>query len=118
MRCAALLLIPLTSSLAAPALSAAPPKPPSREALEFFEQKVRPILVEKCQSCHGPTRQRGGLRLDSQVGLLKGGDSGAVVVPGQPDRSLLLRAVRHEAEPKARNMPPKEKLSPRQIEAL
>src|SRR6266481_3860912 len=117
MRSAAL-LVPLILSLGSPALSAPPAKPPSREAVELFEKTVRPILVEKCQSCHGPTKQRGGLRLDSQAGLLKGGDSGAVVVPGQPDKSLLLRAVRHEAEPNARNMPPKEKLSPRSIEAL
>src|SRR5437763_825094 len=74
MRSAALLLVPLTLSLGSPALSAPPPKAPSREGIELFEKTVRPILVEKCQSCHGPTKQRGGLRLDSQAGLLKGAD--------------------------------------------
>jgi hypothetical protein len=111
---AALFLVPLTLSLAAPALSAAPPKAPSPAGVEFFEKTIRPIFVEKCQTCHGPAKQRGGLRLDSQAGLLKGGDRGAVVVPGRPEKSLLLRAVRHDGELKM----PKQKLPPRSIEAL
>src|SRR5262245_27829926 len=66
---------------------------PSPEALEFFEKKIRPLLVNHCQECHGVRRQRGGLRLDSRAAMLKGGDNGPVVVPGEPDRSRLIRAV-------------------------
>ena len=83
--------------------------------VEFFERSVRPVLVEHCQSCHGPLKQKGGLRLDSRAALLKGSDSGPVVVSGQPDKSLLLKVVRHEGETK---MPPKGKLAAGPIEAL
>ncbi len=114
MRSAALFAIPLAFALGSRPAQAAPPKAPPREAIEFFEKHVRPVFVEKCQSCHGPAKQRGGLRLDSQATLLKGGDSGAVVVPGQPEKSLLLRAVRHEGELKM----PKEKLATTTIDAL
>ncbi|MHC5540251.1 c-type cytochrome domain-containing protein, partial [Singulisphaera rosea] len=44
--------------------------------VEFFEKQIRPVLVERCQSCHGPEKQKGGLRLDSRAALLAGGDSG------------------------------------------
>jgi cytochrome c553 len=79
---------------------------PAAEAVEFFEKQVRPVLVEKCVSCHGPKVQRGGLRVDGRAALLKGGDSGPSLVPGDPDGSLLLKAVRHQGDLK---MPPKEK---------
>src|SRR5271154_4369842 len=55
----------------------------------FFEQNVRPLLAEKCYSCHGDKKQKGGLRLDSIEAILKGGESGPAVVPGKPDDSLL-----------------------------
>ena len=61
----------------------------------FFESKVRPLLVEHCHKCHGPTKQWAGLRLDSREATLKGGDSGPAVVPEKPEASLLIRAVRH-----------------------
>ncbi len=48
----------------------------------LFEAKIRPVLVERCYECHGETKQKGGLRLDSKAALLKGGDSGPIVVPG------------------------------------
>jgi hypothetical protein len=89
--------------------------PPDPQALEYFEKRVRPVLVEKCQSCHGPKKQQGGLRLDSRAGLLKGGDNGPVVQPGQPDKSLLIQAVRHEGDLK---MPPKGKLDAEAVAAL
>ncbi len=76
------------------------------EAIEFFEKHVRPVLVEKCVSCHGPKVQRGGLRMDNRAAVLQGGDSGPALVPGEPDKSLLLKAVRHQGDLK---MPPKEK---------
>jgi mono/diheme cytochrome c family protein len=88
------------------ALFAAPLDNP--QAVEFFEKHVRPVLASKCQSCHGPKRQQGGLRLDSRAALLKGSDNGAVVVPGQPDKSLLVKAIRYDGDVQ---MPPKGKLS-------
>jgi len=84
---------------------AAPPTDP--QAIEFFEKHVRPLLVSKCQSCHGPKRQQGGLRLDTRAGLLKGSDNGAVVVLGQPEKSRLIKAIRYEGDVQ---MPPKGKL--------
>jgi hypothetical protein len=100
-------------------LGAAPPAArstaPTPQAVEFFEKHVRPLLVNKCVSCHGPDKHRGGLRLDSAAALRKGGDSGAVVVPGKPDKSLLIKAVRHEGELK---MPKKGKLDARSINVL
>ena len=64
------------------------------EAAEFFETQVRPVLAENCFRCHGPKQQKNGMRLDSQAGMLKGGDTGAVVVPGDPEASRLVRAIR------------------------
>src|SRR5437660_1095787 len=65
--------------------------------VEFFEKKVRPVLVEHCYQCHShqAKKQRGGLYLDSRDGMRKGGDVGPAVVPGKPGDSLLLKAVRH-----------------------
>ncbi|MBN9692703.1 MAG: DUF1553 domain-containing protein [Verrucomicrobia bacterium] len=62
---------------------------------EFFENRIRPILANECYECHGATKQKGGLRLDSREALRRGGDSGVVLVPGDPAASLLLRSVRH-----------------------
>jgi hypothetical protein len=81
----------------------------------FFEARIRPILVEKCQSCHGAEKARSSLRLDSRSAALKGGDLGPAVVPGDPDASLLLAAVRYDDEPK---MPPKAKLPAQAIADL
>ncbi|MFO0878748.1 MAG: PSD1 and planctomycete cytochrome C domain-containing protein [Gemmataceae bacterium] len=77
--------------------------------LAFFEQKIRPVLVEQCYACHSVKVSRGGLRLDHRAALLKGGDLGPAVVPGKPEQSLLLRALRYEDE--TLRMPPKKKLS-------
>ena len=76
---------------------------PSREELEFFESKVRPVLAHHCYECHGAADAKAGLRLDSRAGWQRGGESGPAVIPGDPDASPLLRAVRH-ADPK-RAMP-------------
>jgi mono/diheme cytochrome c family protein len=85
------------------------------QAVEHFEKNVRPVLVEHCHSCHGPTKQRGGLRLDSRANLLKGGDSGQAVNLTAPDQSLFLKAVRQEGDLK---MPPKGKLDAKAVAAL
>jgi uncharacterized protein DUF1553/uncharacterized protein DUF1549/cytochrome c len=100
--------------LCASAAFAAGPKP-TPEAVEFFEAKVRPVLVEQCYSCHGEKKQSAGLRLDSKAALLKGSDGGPVVVPGDPGKSPLVQAVRHAGDVK---MPPKKKLSDDAVENL
>jgi hypothetical protein len=87
-----------------------------REQAEFFESKVRPILVEHCQSCHGPKKQQGGLRLDSRQATIQGSDSGPVIKPGEPDNSRLVQAVRQGGQVK--KMPPKGKLKPEAVDAL
>src|SRR5437868_3418091 len=77
--------------------------------LEFFETKVRPVLVENCFKCHSDVPKiKGNLRLDSRALMLKGGDTGPAIVPGQPGKSLLVKAIGYEdADLK---MPPKGKL--------
>tara|TARA_Y100000588_G_scaffold335143_3_gene375122 strand:+ start:9568 stop:12930 length:3363 start_codon:yes stop_codon:yes gene_type:complete len=65
--------------------------------LELFETEIRPILVEKCYVCHGPSDDpMGGLRVDSRKSLLKGGSRGTAIVPGNPDKSLLISAIRYD----------------------
>src|SRR5262245_66122432 len=83
---------------------------PTPEQIEFFEKKIRPLLVKQCYECHsaGAKKVRAGLLLDTREGVRKGGASGPVVVPGDPEKSLLVKAVRHADE--SLKMP-KEKLS-------
>ena len=81
----------------------------------FFEKNVRPVLVERCQSCHGPDKQKSGLRVDSLAALLKGGESGPALIPGKPSESLLCQVI-DQGEPYA--MPPKEKLRKEQIQSI
>ena len=76
--------------------------------MHFFETSVRPVLSEHCLKCHGPAKQWNGLRLDSREALLRGGDSGPAIVPGQPDQSRLIRAIRHSDD--ELQMPPESKL--------
>ncbi len=63
---------------------------------DFFEARVRPLLVKHCQDCHGAKKQEGGLRLDSRDAWMRGGDRGAIIIAGEPDNSLLIQAVRHD----------------------
>lgn len=86
------------------------------DAGEHFLARVQPLLEARCVSCHGPEKQKGGLRLDSRAAALKGGDTGRSVVPGNPKESLLLQAVRH-VTPEL-GMPPKEKLTPADVALL
>ena len=96
-------------------LGAAAAAPPAPGANDYFEKSVRPVLATHCFECHGPKKQRGGLRLDSRAALLTGGDTGPALVPGNPDKSLLVKAVHYKGELK---MPPKGQLAPKQIAAL
>ena len=89
---------------------------PGTAALELFEKKVRPLLVERCYECHGEKKQKGGLRLDSHAALLKGGDNGPAVAPGLPEKSRLIRAVSYEDVDL--QMPPKAKLATAEVAAL
>lgn len=94
--------------------SAADEKPLSQEQVEFFEQKIRPLLVERCLECHSHAEKiKGGLALDSRPGWQKGGDTGPAIVPEQPDDSLLIKAIRY-GDPDLK-MPPTGKLKEAEI---
>jgi cytochrome c553 len=82
---------------------------------DYFEKKVRPILVANCVTCHGEKKQKGELRLDAKAAFARGGENGPAVVPGDPGKSRLVKAVRYDDEPK---MPPKGKLSDADIAVL
>ena len=66
---------------------------PTPSPIDFFEQRIRPILANQCYECHGAKQQKGGLRLDSREGLLKGGDSGPTLVPSDAKKSLLIQEI-------------------------
>ena len=80
---------------------------PTSQQLQFFENRVRPVLVQNCYKCHSAQAEKvkGGFLLDSRDGLLRGGDSGPAIVPGDPEHSLLIKAVRY-LDPDLQ-MPPK-----------
>ncbi|HXJ74671.1 MAG TPA: c-type cytochrome domain-containing protein, partial [Candidatus Dormibacteraeota bacterium] len=84
--------------------------------LAFFENRIRPLLAEQCFSCHGPDKQKGKLRLDSREAMLAGGEHGPALVPGQPEESKLIEAVRSTNADL--QMPPKEPLGSRQVSDL
>jgi mono/diheme cytochrome c family protein len=94
--------------------AAGPAAASSPEGLEYFEAHIRPLLVNHCLECHGEDKQ-GGLQLDSRAAMLAGSDSGPSIVPGKPEESRLLQAVRYESEPK---MPPDGKLAAEEIAKL
>jgi hypothetical protein len=104
--------------LAGTALAAEEAQPIPPEQLAFFEQKIRPVLVEQCYSCHSTEAQqkgklKGGLFLDNRAALLKGGDTGPAIAPDKPNESILLTAIRWED--RDIEMPPKKKLPPEVI---
>lgn len=91
---------------------------PSAADLEFFEKRIRPVLAEHCYECHSAKTEKtkGGLHLDSREGLLTGGDSGAAVIPGEPDKSRLVIGVGYESE--ELQMPPAGKLPAEKVADL
>src|SRR4051794_4006465 len=102
------------------ALRAATPAPtaPASQQLDFFESRIRPLLSEHCYKCHSAKSEKlkGGLHLDTREGLVKGGDSGPAIVPGNLDKSRLIEAIRY-ADPDTA-MPPKQKLPDAAIKDL
>jgi cytochrome c553 len=65
------------------------------DKIEFFEKRIRPVLLNDCTECHSAKKHKGGLRVDSREALRRGGDTGPAVVPGDPAKSLLLTAIKH-----------------------
>ena len=104
-------------SLAAADTSNGPVQFTSRQ-LELYQQQVLPILTDNCYKCHShkADKIKANFVLDSREGLLEGGDSGPAVIAGEPDKSLLMKAVRHETEDL--QMPPRKKLADEQIAIL
>ena len=111
------LLGPLFLALSATAAEQA--APPTAAQLEFFEKEVRPVLADHCYKCHGPKKQKSGLRVDSRELILKGGEVGPVVVPGKPESSRLILAINHAKAKDVEPMPSAdEKISAKEIAAL
>lgn len=101
--------------------------PPSAADVEFFEQKIRPLLVTRCFECHSekgngekgkgePGKVKGGLHLDSRAGMLAGGDSGPAIVPEKPAESLIIEAINYSQD--SAQMPPRGKLPQNEIDLL
>jgi hypothetical protein len=100
--------------LGATSQAADPPKP-SPAQIDFFENKVRPILAEHCYSCHGSKKQQAGLRLDIAAGVRKGTDDGPVIVAGDLEKSKLIKSIRHTGD---YAMPPNKPMPKVAIETL
>jgi len=97
---------------------AGPSKTFTPEDFAYFEKRIRPLLVKRCYECHSQKKgkKRGGLRVDSRSALLSGGDSGPAIVPGRPDASELISAVRYTGD--GVDMPPTGKLPDSEIKEL
>ncbi|MBI3878183.1 MAG: PSD1 domain-containing protein [Verrucomicrobia bacterium] len=98
----------LLAGIAATLNAAAPvPEKLDPDQLAFFEKKIRPVLVEQCYKCHSATSEKvkGGLLLDTKEALLKGGSTGPAIVPGKPDKSLLIKLLKSDKDDE--RMPPK-----------
>ncbi len=103
--------------LAIPFLFSAAPRASAQSAedIAFFKTEVLPILEQACLECHSAEKQKGGFRMDSKNALLRGGDKGVAVIPGDPDKSLLVQAIRRDGKLK---MPPEEELFPNDVKVL
>lgn len=107
---AAVALGTIALAIAAPRTSVAAQDNPAAPA--YYTEKVKPIFEANCYKCHGGGFHRGGLSLDTKEGILKGGKDGAVITPGDPANSLLIKLIRHEGpadDPMP--MPPRSKIS-------
>jgi mono/diheme cytochrome c family protein len=109
-------LLLFASALGIAALDTAPARALETNGEAFFEANIRPLLLERCAECHGETKQKGGLRLDSKAAWQRGGDSGTALTPGNPEASLLLKAVRYADS--ELQMPPKKRLDPAEVALL
>lgn len=87
----------------------------SSQQLDFFENRIRPLLVQHCLECHGPVKSENGLRLDSRAAILAGGDSGSAAIVGKPTGSLVIQSVSHSGD---YDMPPNKKLADQEIADL
>jgi len=104
-------------SIVAPLSAADAPVANDGAKIEFFEKKIRPLLVDNCYACHSAdTNSKGGLRVDDRNGLLTGGGRGAAIIPGDSAKSLLIRAVTQTDD--ELKMPPKKRLEAEQIADL
>lgn len=110
-----LILLAYLLLAAAAAQDAAKPAQPRSADVDFFENKIRPILAEHCYTCHGPQKHKGELRLDSAAAIKKGGESGDIFVPGKPEESLIVKAINYSED---LQMPPKQKLPDQSIQLL
>jgi mono/diheme cytochrome c family protein len=99
------LLLPAVARAAQPAVDG-----------EFFEKRIRPLFADHCYKCHGPEKSKGEFRLDTRQALRQGGKTGPAIVPGHPEKSLLIEAVRYTNEDL--QMPPKEQLTDAQVNDL
>ncbi len=107
--------MPLAFQIATEARQGTAAQGPAPQSPEYFESSVRPVLVENCYDCHGEQRM-GGLRLDSRDAMLKGGRSGPAIVPGDPEKSLMIQAVRQTRD--TLKMPKGGRLKPSEVDAL
>src|SRR5262245_41233428 len=96
--------------------SAAPAAEDDPKGIDFFEKNIRPILVANCYQCHSSSAKelKGELRLDTKEGIRKGGESGAALIPGKPQESLIIKALRYED---GLEMPPGDKKLPESVVA-
>jgi len=109
-------VIRIAAQTPAPPATAVQPGTPAAAQAEFFEANIRPVLLETCGECHLDD-EKGNLRVDSRAALIKGGDNGPAIVPGDPDKSLLIQAIRQVGD--APKMPKKKaKLSDATIGAF
>ena len=108
------LAIILTASQQSAVAEKSQPKADTAAKIKFFETKIRPLLSARCFKCHGKEKQNGGLRVDTLSTLLKGGESGAALIAGKPEESLLVEAIRWDSL----EMPPGGKLPTAEIGLL
>ncbi len=99
-------------ALAGPTSQDSTPPPATSAAGDMYASQIQPIFKSQCYKCHAGMFHRGGLKVDTPENILKGGRDGAILVPGHPEQSMLIRLIRHEGPPEnPMPMPPHSKLS-------